>query len=253
MGLELFKTPLAADANLKAYYRMESGALTTDSSGNGKTLTNNNTIGEAAGIVFGGAADLGTANTNKYFSIADALSYVNGSAYSIACWVKFRTELTGDGDLDFIAGVGEAATDTFLQLFYQQTAGVKMVTAQHYKNGVGASGTKNFNVTLGTLVAHHIALVSAGTTLRVYVDGVDSGTVAISGNGTGGVSNGFFIGSNIGASQFANMYVDEIACFNRALTQAEITSLYQGDGWAASVLGLTNYRPRKRTTGAVSV
>ena len=37
-------------ANLKAYYRFESGALTTDSSGNGKTLTNNNNITNSAGV-----------------------------------------------------------------------------------------------------------------------------------------------------------------------------------------------------------
>jgi len=59
MALELALTDLYTDVNLKAYYRFSTGALTTDSSGEGHTLTTIGTPAEGTGI-FDGGVDLAT-------------------------------------------------------------------------------------------------------------------------------------------------------------------------------------------------
>lgn len=190
---EISTLNLATDPNLKAYYKMSTGALTTDSGGASKTLTNNNTVAEAAAGKFGYCADFGTANTNKSFSIADALSY-NGGAYSISLWVKVQTELVTNGDGYVLARVAEAATDTILQLEYVQLLGVKKVVFRRIAYGSAVQEASRI-VTLGIADWHHIVGTYDGTNLHVYVDNVDSGAVAASGAGTNGVSDKFSIGA----------------------------------------------------------
>lgn len=238
---------LIADANLKAYYRMEAGALTTDSSGQGKTLTNNNTVGEADGK-YGGGADFGTANSNKYFSIADKLG-IDGGNYSVSCWVKLRTEITVDGTIYQLVDQGGSTTDVYFHLMYQRAAGVNKMTMQRFKNGVGGQSA-NYNVSLGTSAWHHIVGTYDGTNCRLYVDGVLRDTQPASGTGTG-VTDGFWIGSNTGVVQFSSVYLDDVAIFDRVLSQTDVDNLF--NDLTASANQLTNYRSRKRTAGAVSV
>ncbi len=54
---------------ITASYRFDDASgNSVDSSGNGNTLTNNNSITFVAGLINNGA-DFGTANSNKYFSL----------------------------------------------------------------------------------------------------------------------------------------------------------------------------------------
>ena len=192
-GSEIADTLLASDANLKAYYKMSTGALTTDSSGNSKTLTNNNSVGENSGGAFDYCADFGTANTNKSFSIADALSYAGG-AYAISMWVKVQTELAADNDSYTLARVVDAATDTYFALVYQQVYGVKKVSLQRGLYG-GNVTEASITTTLGTTDFHHIVGTYDGTNMHLYVDNVDSGAVAASGSGTEAATAKFSIGA----------------------------------------------------------
>lgn len=241
---------LLADPALKAYYRMEADALTTDSSGQGKTLTNNNSVGEATGK-YGGAADFGTANTNKSLSIADALGYATGTGYSFSCWVKIRTELSGADDYRVLVNNSESLTDSMLQLMYNRISGVNKVQFQRYKNGIGAAGVVSKDVNLGTTDWHHIVGVYDGSNVNLYVDNVAVGNVAAPNNGNNGASDAFAIGANIALVQYINAYIDDVACFAKALSAAEVSLLY--NNLAATQNYLTNYRGRKRTTGAVSI
>lgn len=184
---------LATDPNLKAYYKMSTGALTTDSSGNTKTLTNNNTVGEAAGGKFDYCADFGTANTNKSFSRADALSY-NGGAYSMNMWVKVRTELSTDYQQYVLAKVDDSSSDTFMAIVYRQIYSVKQVVLMRGIYG-GNVTEAAITITLGTTSFHHIVGTYDGTNLHLYVDNVDSGAVAASGSGTQAATDKFSLGA----------------------------------------------------------
>ena len=248
--LELFKTPLAADANIKAYYRMEAGALTTDSSGNGKTLTNVNTVADGTGV-FRGAADFGAANSSKLLKILETLSYLGG-VYSISFWVKLNAEI-GSGNWRLVE-ITENTTKTSIFVQYNYNAGTRQLYFDRLKATV-VDQAFTYNITLGTANWYHIAFVFNGSNLLTgYVNGASVGSVAITaGSGSGTIADALAIGANSGGAVYSSALIDDVACFNRELTAAEILSIYQGDGWAASTNYLTNYRPRKRTPGAVSV
>lgn len=189
---EFNSSSLLASPNLKAYYRTTSGAVTTDSSGAAKTLTNNNSVTTAAGK-FGDAADFGTANTNKSLSIADALSYT-GAAYSVVMWAKITTELTTDGDGYILAQVNDSASDSILQVVYEQILSTKYISFRRIAHGSSAKQT-SYAITMGTSTFHHIVGTYDGGNLKVYVDSIVSSTVAASGSGTTAVTDKTSIGA----------------------------------------------------------
>lgn len=183
---------LLTSPNIKAYYRMTSGAITTDSSGQGKTLTNNGTVATTTGK-FGDAADLGTNNSTKSLSIADKLSYAGG-AYSVTMWAKMATELASDGEQYILASVNDSASDTILQLIYEKYGNTNTVTFRRIILGTSIQRA-SLAVTLGTSAFHLITGTYDGGTLRVYVDNVLGTTASSSGSGASAVTDKFSIGA----------------------------------------------------------
>ncbi len=91
---------------------------------------------------------------------------------------------------------------------------------------------------------HFLAIVDDGTALRAYYDGVDMGNSVGSYTSLSGIAIGRMTqGEN--ANNF-NGQIDEARIYNRALTSAEVTSLYQSRGAA-----LTN-APQNSLTGSLS-
>jgi hypothetical protein len=85
--------------NLVAWWTMEGTGNRADSSGNGYTLTDNNTVAAGTGRV-GNAADLSPASGDEYFSSTDSALYLTGS-WTIALWLKMDVVNAYEG----IAGV----------------------------------------------------------------------------------------------------------------------------------------------------
>jgi hypothetical protein len=93
-----------------------------------------------------------------------------------------------------------------------------------------------YNVDLGTTAWHHIVLTYDGTTLYGYVDNNKTAGVAASGNGTSSVLNHFTIGAHNenGITNYASAQFDDVAVFNRALTDQEVSTLFAHDTVALS-------------------
>ena len=89
-ALELQYSILKNSANLKAYYRFESGVETTDSSGTGNTLTAIGTPTYSAGK-FGQSVNLAT---DKAFSITDGATVKPTGSFSVGLWFKVSSSLT---------------------------------------------------------------------------------------------------------------------------------------------------------------
>ncbi len=248
MSIELFKTPLASDSSLKALYRFESGALTTDSSGNGLTLTNHNSISENSNGKFGYCADLGSSDSDRYFDVADNFGYAGG-AISISFWIKLNTEISSS-QYNFVE-IYENTAHTTIFVIYEYNSGTRRLYFQRVKQGVAIDGF-SYNITLGTSNWVHIALTYSGSTIIGYVNGSNIGNASSTGNGTFPLSPLINIGGS-GATYSSLTLIDDVCFFNRVLTSEEILSIYQGDGWQVTTNYLTNYRPRRRTPGAVSV
>lgn len=215
---------LLADGNLKAYYRMESGALTTDSSSGGNTLTNNNTVGEGTGK-YGGAADFSATNTDKNLLLNSDLG-ITGGAISIVGWVKLKAEI-GSGDWCFWVQE-DAGTHTRNEIRYDYNGGTRTLHFSRVKMNVGSQAV-DYAITMGTSNWVHLAYTYDGSTIHAYVNGADVGNAAATGSGAAvGVDN-FKIGAgDNGASleAFASILADDVAVFNRELTAAEVLQLY---------------------------
>lgn len=211
-----------------SYWKLdESSGNAADSVGS-NTLTNNGTTGYTACLINNGI-DLGTANSTKYLSRADALGLTQAGDRTFSVWIKMRTEQSGTSD---ILNIGfQGASGYYMRLAYYYDAGTRYLT-----DGARASGTE-YAVNLGTTNWHHLVYVKSSTNFTLYVDGVSRMTGT---TGTANVASSYFsAGANAAGSLFLNAYMDECGVWSRALSSTEITSLYNsGNGlqypWAAA-------------------
>ncbi len=117
---EVASTSLKDDANLKAYYQLETDGR--DRQGNyDLTLINTPTF---VGAKHGNGMNLGTSNTNTYANVTSTLG-ITGGAMSMSLWVKLNTEISGDGTVYAFAHQGDASTNVEYLISYALQSGVK--------------------------------------------------------------------------------------------------------------------------------
>jgi len=209
---ELTKTVLKDNANLKAYYRFESGALTTDSSGGGFTLTNNNTATETTGKYGGGVAVNGS---NQSLTIANDFG-IGTTNWTISAWIK----PSNSNQLGGVVAVGNGASNGFS--IYQGNNGGGL--AGNYIDGHLHGTTWLPSGVLWTGTAYdHVVMTRDTTTARIYVNGVHMNSTTTAPNAPNDV---FEIGK-MGAGYWAGS-VDDVAIFSSALSADQIKELYEG-------------------------
>lgn len=215
MALELNNySSLRNDANLRAYYRFSTGALTTDSSSNGYTLTNNNGVADGTGM-FGGGADFGNPNTTKSMTISNNLGIAGNGDISVSFWIKLNAEI-GTGGLEvFWIHKSTTTSDKLMQMYYQESSGTRYL---YIDSVIG------YAVNLST-TWHYIVATRTGGTVELYIDGVSRGS-ATSATGAGG-ANSFCIGAQNATPDFpSSAIIDDMTVFSRVLTATEITNYY---------------------------
>jgi Concanavalin A-like lectin/glucanases superfamily len=203
---------MALTTNLVGYWKLdESSGNATDSSGNSHTLTNNNTVTYAAGKINNGAVFNGTTN---FLSLANGSSLVQGGAMTIAGWAKFTTVGSTWGFRN------DSNCDFYLNPFSSTQAEVR------YRNSAGTAFTFTSTSTYDTTFRHY-AITWDGTTAILYVNGASNNSVAGGGNTFfTSTTTTFTIGKNEGSGGFMNGSTDEVGLWSRALSSAEISSLY---------------------------
>lgn len=219
---ELSSTALLSDANLKAYWKLEDY---TDSSGNGKTLTAIGTPSFST-AKYGNGLDMGTSNASNGATLNENLG-IAGNACTISFWVKLRGEI-GSGEWRFVEQ-SDAGTHVRQEVRYQYNGGTRRLIFTRSKMNI-ANEDLNYNITLGTTDFYHVVYTYDNTNIEGYVNGVSVGTQAASGNGaTVGydvIQIGYGDNGTI-AVDHSSTILDDIAIFNRALTAAEVLTLYQ--------------------------
>lgn len=220
MAQELFSTSLFNDANLKAYYRFNSGALTTDSKGS-NTLQNIGTVGELASGLFGVSADLGSSNSSKAFRTPSTdIGIAGSSAFSASIWVKIQTE-PGTNATYVLMFHDSTTSDHYIFLEYIDLSGVKKLRV------IFSGTTTDYTVTLGTSVWHNIIIVRdiSNTKGLLYLDGVAVISNATLGASAGGVNN-FDLGYDENSGNWSSIFMDDVAVFNRVLTPTDVAIIY---------------------------
>ncbi len=215
------------DSTLRAYLRMENGALITDASSYNLTLGNQNTVASNASGKFGYCSDFGnTGGHNKSITHdTNIMSTTNIVDMTVSCWVKIITEPLGPYRL-FEINTNFSSTGSKIYCNYNNDgtllAGIALTTAD--------AGCIYSGGAFGTSVWHHVVFIKSGNTAKLYVDNVavtpntGTGDNASSASGTYmlSVANDRSLGSGVAT------YIDDFAVFERALITTEITKLYSG-------------------------
>lgn len=198
---------LLPQANLQASYK---GDSLNDLSGNGKTLTNTNSVGLTP---YG--FDFGATNTNKELSVANALGLTNASDYSFIWNVKLITEI-GSGLQNFFNHV--FPTSSYCQTYMDYNAGARRIIAEHGGNQA------LYTIALGTSGWYQMAQVRSGSSFFLYINGLKRATGIVAGVGAG--STKLTIGSSGGAHYISGI-MSHIKVFDTAKTDDQILRIYQ--------------------------
>ena len=202
----------------------ESSGNAADSSGNGRTLTNNGTAGFVAGLI-GNAADLGSGNTTKWFSRTDASGIGTGSYAMVAWFNPYSLPVAANFQ---VFTVGNTANFVSSNMYMHNPAATDQVIFERVKDGVAANSV-TITTTLSTSAWHMFSCSYDGATLTPYIDGVAQTTVASSGSGSSGTTLGTSVGSlNPTGSQLASTKNDLTFLYNHTLSAADMTTLWNG-------------------------
>lgn len=207
----------------KALYHLEN---TTDSSGNGNTLTNNNSVAFNA-AKFGNGADFGSSNSNKSLQILNNLG-ISNTSITMSCWSKRNAEIS-TGIQTFFAH-NDSTTRTKDYVYYDYNGGTRRLIFSHTKNFVGSADVV-YNITLGTNNWYHLAYVFDGTNVYAYLNGLYLGTASTTGNGTTQGHNSFAIGglpndNGTGFNNYSSSIIDEVIVENRVWSAEEVKKYY---------------------------
>ena len=232
---ELYLTPQLSDANLKAYYRFSSGAITTDSGPNGCTLTQVGSIGTGTGR-WGEAADGGASNSTKalYVQSASLPDILKTSSASFFMWIKLQSEISSGVWRIFQMNNG-AVNGHYFNIWYNYNAGNRYLSFEVGSSGVGPYARYDYTVTLGTSNWNHIGFTFTGSVVKAYFNTTNVGTTA-AGSGDGNISPAKRL--NIlydGSGSFASALIDDFCIFTDVLSTAEIAELYLASSPSSSI------------------
>lgn len=193
-----------------------SGTTVYDRSGQGNngTLTNGPTkvqgrVGQA--LSFDG--------TDDYVAINHSSDLVPSSEITLSAWVY--PEATGD-NYDFISKFDVGAQRGYnLRIDSNNTLVFDLSTGATNSWVIG-------NTVFSTNQWHHVVATYNGSAIKVYVNGVEDGSTAVSGSIYSSTAD-LFIG-RIDPAYAANRYfegkIDEVRIYDKALTAAEVKQLY---------------------------
>jgi hypothetical protein len=213
---------LALDAGSKKSYA-GSGTTWKDLSGNGNngTLVNVPTFdsGNGGSIVFDGVDDYAELPYDSYW---DTNVFGSATNFTLECWYKPDLFKNWDTIIEKSSNSG----------FYSESEGAAIWTNNVSIQGVFSSGVTgnpggsnviiSYNTT--TLKWYHINFTGDGTTLRLYVDGIQRATGLISSR-TIAVENGN-VGPRFGRRAFMDGKLGTAKFYTRALSASEIQQNY---------------------------
>jgi len=190
-----------------------SGTNVADSSGNSNTGTVTNATWAAAGK-FGKALTFN--GSNAYVSIPDSPSLDLTTGLTVEGWVNpsvsgggFRTLLVKERPGDLVYGLYANSDSNRPQS--QVTVG-------------GTAKLLDGTAAIPTGTWTHVAFTYDGTTERLFVNGTQVSSVAVSGGAILTSNNPVKIGGNAIWGEWFNGMIDEVRVYNRALSAAEITT-----------------------------
>ncbi len=223
--------------NCEAHFKLNTGALTTDSCGS-NTLTNNNTVTEATGKL--AVAGQFIATNSESLTIADNASLSTGDInYTVAAWVYFDT-------LDTNLTVGWKGEEWWLVLDATDKLAFFLLGAGGTNKGKALSSLTLSTGTWYFVVGWHDPVAN-----KVYIQ-VNNGTVDEAATTAVGLDRGFNfeMGSvSGGTALFMNGRIDSFSFWKRIITSQERADLWNCDNALDHDFSATACNPR--STGII--
>ena len=200
-----------------------SGTTASDASGNNNTGTViNGPVWEAGKINSGLTLD----GVNDYVNIPHSNSLnISGTQITLSAWLKFQSTGTWQ---TLVTKVNEDGTHNYPYFLYM--LGVNNDNRARFflaVGGVFVDVKSSQALTNGNW--YHLTGVYDGTSLRMYVNGVLDGTTNENRTIVSKTSS-FRIGAGGTVNEPTKGSVDDIRVYNRALTQSDITELFNNTG-----------------------
>lgn len=219
--MSAYSAAVLADAPA-AYYRLgeTSGAVATDSSGNGHDGTYTNVGLKQQGSLTGDLDWAGLFNgSNSYVTIPNASWNFNATALSVEAWIR-TTAAGAVWDHD------EASTSGHNRVF-QFTVNSSGKVVFTLIGGTGGIVSATSTASVNDNKPHHVVGTYDGATISVYVDGVLSGSAARAGTLLQGTAD-MHIGVNYEGAYytFFNGGIDEAAYYTSVLSATQVANHY---------------------------
>jgi len=240
---------LINDSSLKAYYRFESGALTTDSSGEGHTLTAISDPAEDASGKFGGAVVL---DENDAYSATDHADFKPTGNWTVGCWIKKNGASTGYIFESFISAASKYAG---IRLITLTATGYLQVSS--YRN-TGTTINTDYKVLVGSVNVcdnnwNFAVATWDGSYLRLYVNGSPDTNVAWANSAGFQATSNVRIGCNYAPASFLTGSLDDVFLINgTALSADQIESIYDGTINSASPSISPSVSPSQSPSSSIS-
>ena len=218
---------MAIETNLFSYYKFDGDVADSIGAYNG-TASGSGTVSFPASMTgFGQCMDLAP---NAYSNIGSVSQWGSGS-FSISCWINI--DVAPSGDYYTVFAADNASSIGFALFTHPGTSG--RLRFEIGTNGADWRNVYSTNALSASTWYHVVVVVDRSTnSAQMYIDGTlqsnasDTGTAAgsLSVVGTVPTKANYWGASDNTALTYWDGKIDDGALWNRALTSAEVTSIY---------------------------
>ena len=215
--------PILKDANNLtinplAWYKFDSDGITTDTSGNGYTLTNNGTVVLNTNDFVKGNASLSMSASTQYLNNSSFFNITNKS-WSVSFWLKKNTNTV----VDWLVSIGDTSNSGSKQVIIYDSG--NLLTVSDWNTYISAS---SFQMA-GSW--HHIVVsyATGSKTITIYRNGsqIQQGTLA---NEQSPTNHSFLVGAVNLTATTNNLkgLMDDLRFYDQTLTATQVSELYNG-------------------------
>jgi hypothetical protein len=205
---------------LGAYWPLDEATGTTrvDSVG-GLDAIDHGTVALGTGVLGGDAVF----NGSNYLLVADDPAIRFAGSFTLTCWFRVNSVDFG-GSIGMVGKIGEYFLVYFPDVQYVRgyfsfDGGTTFATVNSISAGVLAVGERHFAAISYDADAHEI---------WVSIDGGAKDRIAVTGTPPGNLTGDFGIGGHAGGDQQLNGELEKVAIYQRSLSSADLSSLFNG-------------------------